>query len=83
LDQFGFNSMRVDPSLVYRSLRDMEEMGLVSSEWSEDESQGPKRRVYQITAQGDHYLTEWIEDLRRTRAEIDQLISAYEEQVKK
>jgi DNA-binding PadR family transcriptional regulator len=80
LEQFGFNSMRIDPSLVYRSLREMEEMGLVSSEWSDDESQGPQRRVYQITQEGDGYLSEWINDLRKTREEIDNLISTYQSQ---
>lgn len=81
LEQFGFHSMRIDPSLVYRSLREMEGMALVSSEWSDDESQGPQRRVYQITPQGDQYLVEWIDDLRKTRTEIDTLISAYQEQI--
>jgi poly-beta-hydroxybutyrate-responsive repressor len=78
LEQFGFNTMRIDPSLVYRSLREMEEMTLVCSEWSDDESQGPQRRVYQITPQGEQYLSDWINDLRRTRAEIDTLINAYQ-----
>lgn len=79
LEQFGFNSMRIDPSLVYRSLREMEEFGLVASEWSEDQSQGPQRRVYKITGEGESYLSEWIGDLRRTKREIDTLIDAYGE----
>ena len=80
LEQFGFNSMRVDPSLIYRSLREMEETGLVSSTWSEDQSQGPQRRDYQITTEGTRYLAEWIKDLKQTQAEISTLITAYEKQ---
>jgi DNA-binding PadR family transcriptional regulator len=82
LEQFGFNSMRIDPSLVYRSLREMEEFGLVVSEWSEDQSQGPQRRIYQISGDGESYLSEWISDLKRTKNEIDTLINAYGNQQK-
>ena len=77
LEEFGFNLDRLDPSLVYRALRDMEECGFVSSHW-DDESQGPKRRVYEITQEGEECLKVWVTDLQRTRQEIDALIVAYE-----
>jgi DNA-binding PadR family transcriptional regulator len=77
LEQFGFRPERLDPSLVYRALREMEQAGLVRSRWDED-SQGPRRRVYTLVPEGEAYLADRIEDLRRTRAEIDQLILAYE-----
>ena len=77
LDEFGFQPGRKDPSLLYRAMREMEEIGLVISEWHED-SLGPHRRVYQITPEGEAYLEEWIKDLRKTRQEIDSLLRAYE-----
>ena len=77
IDEFGFDRERFDPSLVYRALRDMEEAGWVNSRWGE-ESQGPKRRVYRILPEGEAHLSEWITDLRRTRIEIDALLTAYE-----
>ena len=77
IEEFGFNRDRFDPSLMYRALRIMEEAGWVSSRWGE-ESQGPKRRVYQILPEGEAHLSEWITDLRRTRIEIDALLTAYE-----
>lgn len=77
LDEFGFNPERLDPSMVYRALREMEDAGLVTSEWNED-SLGPQRREYRITDLGEQHLTGWVEDLRRTRGEIDALIQAYE-----
>jgi len=77
IEEFGFNRDRFDPSLIYRALRDMEEAGWVSSRWGE-ESQGPKRRIYQILPEGEAHLSEWITDLRRTRDEIDALLKAYE-----
>jgi PadR family transcriptional regulator PadR len=77
LDEFGFNLDRLDPSLVYRALHDMEAARLVTSEWG-DESQGPQRRIYCITGEGEQALTQWVTDLRRTRQEIDYLLSAFE-----
>jgi DNA-binding PadR family transcriptional regulator len=79
LDEFGFNSGQKDPSLIYRALREMEEIGLVTSEWDQDSSLGPQRRVYQITPAGEDFLAGWITDLHRTRQEIDALIAAYEQ----
>ena len=32
-----------------------------------------------ITPQGEAHLSQWVEDLRRTRREIDALLAAYEE----
>ena len=77
LVEFGCDGARLDPSLVYRALRDMEASGLVTSEW-DDDSLGPQRRVYNITQDGELHLTEWMTDLRRTRQEIDSLEAAYE-----
>ena len=78
LDEFGFNPDQKDPSLIYRALRDMEDIGLVISEWDPDSSLGPQRRVYQITQDGEDFLASWVADLHRTRLEIDALLSAYE-----
>lgn len=77
LAEFGFDPEFLDPSLVYRALREMEMMGLVTSEWS-DESLGPQRRIYRVTPAGEEYLAQWIADLRQTRREIDALLAAYD-----
>lgn len=77
LEGFGFSPELLDPSLVYRALRDMEEAGLVVSEWGAV-SQGPQRRVYSTTPAGEKHLEEWVADLRHTHQEIDYLIAAYE-----
>lgn len=77
LAEFGFEPEFIDPSLVYRALREMEMMGLVTSEWS-DESLGPQRRIYRVTPAGEEYLAQWIADLRQTRREIDALLAAYD-----
>jgi len=78
LGKFGFESEQFDPSLAYRALRDMEDAGWVESHW-DDDSQGPKRRVYQILPAGKTHLTEWVGDLRNVRNEISSLLETYEE----
>jgi PadR family transcriptional regulator PadR len=75
LQEFGLG--RVDPSAVYRALRDMEDREWVTSIWDKEETQGPPRRVYQITEQGDKALAHWITDLEATRAHIDHVIESY------
>lgn len=79
LESFGFDPDRLDPTLVYRALREMEDMGFVESHWDED-SQGPKRRMYILLPEGERQLSLWVDDLKRTRAEIDRLLSMYEAQ---
>ncbi len=73
---FGLET--IDPSAIYRALRDMEEEGLVVSTWDEEQSQGPPRRIYRLTTAGDAVLAEWIAALDETRAMIESLIAAYD-----
>ncbi len=80
LDEFGLNPMNHDPSLIYRALREMESAEWVIS-YEGEKSRGPRRRVYQITEQGRQHLEIWIEDLRRTKREIELLIEAFERDV--
>ena len=80
LDEFGLDPTAFDPSLIYRALREMESSGWVES-YPGDKSRGPRRRVYHITEQGRQHLEIWIEDLRRTRREIELLIEAFERDV--
>ena len=75
LGQFGLEGL--NPSVVYRVLRDMEARGWVTSTWDEETTQGPPRRVYRLTAQGDEVLDLSVQDLRDTRAIIDHLLGVY------
>jgi PadR family transcriptional regulator PadR len=78
LKEFGFAEPGVDPSVVYRALREMEEQGLLTSTW-DTEGSGPPRRVYRLTAQGDQYLTRWVADLRETDRVLHSFFAAYDE----
>lgn len=75
LEEFGLSAL--DPSVVYRALRGMEECGWVTSSWDEEQTQGPPRRVYRLTALGDEALRMWTTDLKETQRMIDHLLSAY------
>ncbi|MCJ7715308.1 MAG: helix-turn-helix transcriptional regulator [Anaerolineales bacterium] len=76
LESFGFELDDLDSSIVYRDLRDMEDMGLIGSYW-EEESKGPKRRVYRILDDGRSRLTEWIDTLDSIQGRMNKLISRY------
>lgn len=56
-----------DSGTVYRTLRQLEKGGLVSSYWDTSES-GPARRMYQLTAPGQLFLSAWIDALERHQA---------------
>jgi PadR family transcriptional regulator PadR len=66
-----------DPALLYRTLHQFEEEGLVASSW-DTEGRGPARRVYEITAEGLEYLHAWVVELRGTRERLDRFLREYE-----
>lgn len=82
LQEFGFQTDQMDISIIYRALRSLEADGMVSDNW-DNSSLGPQRRVYTITPQGDEALTEWIENLRQRRKEIEALEAAYDAVISK
>lgn len=49
-----------DSTTVYRTLRQLEKAGLVSSFWDTSES-GPARRRYSLTKAGETFLDLWID----------------------
>jgi PadR family transcriptional regulator PadR len=54
----GITGGSVDVGQVYRTLRDLEASGHVTSRWS-TEAVGPQRREYELTASGYAALDEW------------------------
>ena len=80
LGEFGLAGL--NPSVIYRALRDMEERGWVVSFWDEEQTQGPPRRVYRLTGMGDEALRLWTQDLEETRGLIDRLLGSYRQHMK-
>ena len=59
---------------VYRNLRQMEKLGLVSSMWDTSED-GPARRMYNLTAAGSLFLNNWIALLETHRHALESFMN--------
>ena len=66
-----------DSGTVYRTLRQLERTGLVSSFWDTSES-GPARRMYSLTKAGDLFLSSWIDVLGRYQAVLQKTIRGFD-----
>lgn len=75
----GADGQAPDPGTLYRTLRALEEDGLVRSTW-DTEGAGPARRVYELTEQGIEFLHAWAVSIRGTRAQLDKFLAGYAEQ---
>ena len=58
---------------IYRTLRQMEAMGLVSSMWDTSLG-GPARRMYSLTTAGNLFLTNWLAILDTHKAMVQTLL---------
>jgi poly-beta-hydroxybutyrate-responsive repressor len=63
-----------DSGTIYRTLRQLEKTGMVSSWWDTSES-GPARRLYSLTQAGDIFLAGWIEALQNYQTMIQRALS--------
>ena len=74
LRPFGFELG--DPATVYKTLRQMQTDGLVTSSW-ETSSRGPARRVYELTSDGSDLLEAWALTLEANRAILGRFLDRY------
>jgi PadR family transcriptional regulator, regulatory protein PadR len=72
----SFPDFSIDPGGLYRSLRSLEEDGLVVSAW-DTRGGGAARRVYRLTNHGVDHLHAWAVDIRRTRQQLDEFLAEY------
>jgi len=79
LQKRGFAHDEPDLGNLYRTLRHMEEVGLVNSDWAE-EGPRPLKRVYRITPAGRKFLQVWVAGLRQTKEALDNFLKAYRAQ---
>jgi PadR family transcriptional regulator, regulatory protein PadR len=70
-----------DPGLMYRTLRQLEEGGMVHSEW-DTEGQGPARRLYNVTPEGTEYLHIHAANIRRLQSQLLRFLTEYEDYFK-
>jgi poly-beta-hydroxybutyrate-responsive repressor len=71
---FGLQAM--NPGTFYRTLRQMEKDGMVSSTW-DISTTGPARRVYSITQAGEAHLKFWAESLDRYQKMMTMFFDLY------
>ena len=64
----------IHPSVVYRTLREMERLNWIESNWDKCQSQGPPRRTYTLTDQGETALQYWQQELNKNRDAINHLL---------
>ena len=76
--ELGQRGLSLDAAVLYRSLRDMESGGLIASSWMHSE-EGPRRRVYTITAGGRSELGRIAARVRDSREAEDAFLKAYRE----
>ncbi len=76
LEEFGVED--ADPSVVYRALRGMEELGLIESQW-DAEGSGPARRIYALTPDGHEMLAAWVEEFKATLDMLERFVELYEQ----
>ena len=72
-----FEGNAPDPTGMYRTLKKMEEAGLLKSEWDTENSPQP-RRIYSITDEGRECLKAWaitLESYSRKIGELSKEIS--------
>jgi poly-beta-hydroxybutyrate-responsive repressor len=62
-----------DSGTVYRTLRQLERTGMVSSFWDTSES-GPARRMYSLTKAGELFLSGWIDVLGKYQAVFQKML---------
>ncbi len=77
LNYLGFEGTSSDMATLYRTLRQLEDAGYVSSEWEEG-SQGPKKRVYELTEDGLILLENWASVIRENRDRLRRFLERYE-----
>jgi poly-beta-hydroxybutyrate-responsive repressor len=74
LTTFGLAAM--NPGTFYRTLRQMEKNGMVSSSWDTSEA-GPAKRRYTITEAGEAYLKFWANSLEHYQKMMNTFFRLY------
>jgi poly-beta-hydroxybutyrate-responsive repressor len=82
IQKFGFIEGQAPPGMIYRHLRQLEEDGLVRSEWETRES-GPAKRVYQITEDGKKILAVWSDYMEGQAEKLNKFVKEFKKACKK
>ena len=81
LEKIVREGLPVDPGILYRTLRSLEEEGAVSSVWN-TEGTGPARRVYRLTDAGWELLSIWARFISDLERKLSDFLDSYEKILK-
>jgi len=65
---------QIDAAVVYRTLRELEEAGCVTSQWQPGAG-GPHRRMYEVTEVGRQHLQDWLIVLDRHSQRLREFVA--------
>jgi PadR family transcriptional regulator, regulatory protein PadR len=71
--KYALTDADIETSALYRTLRQLEQNGCVTSTW-DVEHRGPARRLYVLTPQGEQHLAEWVGVLDHMSSAMAQLV---------
>lgn len=71
----------IDPATVYRTLRQLEQEGYITSSWDPQDS-GAARRMYSLTDAGEAYLGHWAKQLEQYQTVLNRFFDVYTSQKK-
>ena len=77
ISEFRFHDTPPDVGAIYRNLRGMEKEGWVKSKW-DTRGNGPAKRTYRITPQGEEILHGWAVTVRKRKEALDQFLKLYQ-----
>jgi DNA-binding PadR family transcriptional regulator len=72
LDELGVAPEGIDPGMVYRTLRSMDDEGLVRTEWGLEGDQ--PRREYRLTEEGACALEDWMDVMAERKRLIEHFL---------
>lgn len=76
IQRFGFVEGQAPPGMIYRHLRQLEEDGLVTSQW-ETEGTGPAKRMYNLTLEGREMLAIWVDYMQNQAKSLLEFVKTY------
>jgi len=69
----------IHPSVVYRTLKQMEELDWIQADWDTDAGQGPPRKIFTLTQSGEEALRTWQDELVKAQKSIEHLLEPEED----
>lgn len=75
VQQHALTDAEIERGSLYRTLKQLEMNGYVTSRWETEEG-GPARRLYRLTPEGEGHLQEWVAVLDHLSQTMAQFVSS-------